>query len=177
MGYSITWIEFQSTRPRGARLIIRHAKPGEYYVSIHAPAWGATYGAWGGIGVYSVSIHAPAWGATCIAFSSSDSVIGFNPRARVGRDGRNESAKGDRCRFQSTRPRGARQAGEETVGGAYKFQSTRPRGARLIIVDNSDTYDYVSIHAPAWGATSGVGLLRRQSEGFQSTRPRGARRA
>ena len=55
---------FQSTRPRGARLL----RTGEFHawkrVSIHAPAWGAT----DKLGLewkpFIVSIHAPAWGAT-----------------------------------------------------------------------------------------------------------------
>ncbi len=34
------------------------------YVSIHAPAWGATYCNINFIDSYGVSIHAPAWGAT-----------------------------------------------------------------------------------------------------------------
>ena len=33
----------------------------------------------------------------------------------------------------------------------------------------------VSIHAPAWGATSGLGALGKSSTVFQSTRPHGAR--
>jgi len=58
-------------------------------------------------------------------------TVSFNPRARVGRD----------------------KAGEETVGGAYKFQSTRPRGARQLWAAKSSKITLVSIHAPAWGAT------------------------
>ena len=56
--------------------------------------------------------------------------------------------------FQSTRPRGARQAGRRVRG-----------------VDR----DAVSIHAPAGGATP-AGCGTRPSVWFQSTRPRGARR-
>ena len=33
-------------------------------VSIHAPAWGATFAGSNGASIRSVSIHAPAWGAT-----------------------------------------------------------------------------------------------------------------
>ena len=37
----------------------------EHEVSIHAPAWGATYiGSSTGVVTINVSIHAPAWGAT-----------------------------------------------------------------------------------------------------------------
>src|SRR5437660_77944 len=61
-------------RPRGA-------------VSIHAPAWGATWRIGCPVDVIlGVSIHAPAWGATraCTPFLSGSK--GFNPRARMGRD-------------------------------------------------------------------------------------------
>ena len=34
------------------------------FVSIHAPAWGATVGYKQATGIEGVSIHAPAWGAT-----------------------------------------------------------------------------------------------------------------
>nr|CBX28938.1 hypothetical protein N47_B20840 [uncultured Desulfobacterium sp.] len=55
---------FQSTRPHGARHDVLHYWRDLQRVSIHAPAWGATY-----IWEYDevlprVSIHAPAWGAT-----------------------------------------------------------------------------------------------------------------
>ena len=47
-------------RPRALRLSANKA-----FVSIHAPAWGATLGPRLGLGqLYFVSIHAPAWGAT-----------------------------------------------------------------------------------------------------------------
>ena len=56
--------QFQSTLPHGERQQVMYSIVFIYYVSIHAPAWGATE-------VYSppltkepVSIHAPAWGAT-----------------------------------------------------------------------------------------------------------------
>mgnify|MGYP006901959086 CR=1 FL=1 len=82
-----------------------------FLVSIHAPAWGATlYGiknlndiilfqstrphgarlsvARGKGRAVSVSIHAPAWGATPDDTFRYLEVKGFNPRARMGRDGR-----------------------------------------------------------------------------------------
>jgi len=99
---------FQSTRPRGARL----NREGRFFdslrVSIHAPAWGATWLLKIQPPEGQVSIHAPAWGATFksgkmrlfITFQSTrprgarrgaagcDSRVSacFNPRARVGRD-------------------------------------------------------------------------------------------
>ena len=120
----------------------------------------------------------------------------FNPRARVGRDGqcrrcmvsmgafqstrpvgRDVGDSEQRCsvdEFQSTRPRGARQTALE-VGAPIGFKSTRPRGARRLTRRQRNHWG-VSIHAPAWGATKGVGWYQRRRTRFQSTRPRGARR-
>ena len=41
-----------------------------------------------------------------------------------------------------------------------KFQSTRPRGARRASVDDVIEVVYISIHAPAWGATVSHGITR-----------------
>ena len=79
------FFQFQSPRPRGARLI-------------HIIFFPFT----------RVSIHAPARGATCLS-NSSFRVRSFNPRARAGRDGWPPALFGGRW-FQSTRPRGARRS-------------------------------------------------------------------
>jgi len=83
----VTITMFQSTRPRGARLVkLKRAwvsadgfnprarvgrdrsmiavNDGKVPVSIHAPAWGATGVQYDSIDDSLVSIHAPAWGAT-----------------------------------------------------------------------------------------------------------------
>jgi len=57
-------IKFQSTRPRGARPRERCDCDTDRIVSIHAPAWGATFTTRDLLDLYLVSIHAPAWGAT-----------------------------------------------------------------------------------------------------------------
>jgi len=54
--------------------------------------------------------------------------------------------------FQSTRPRGARHVQPLATPSEPQFQSTRPRGARLISPARQ-IESYVSIHAPARGAT------------------------
>ena len=56
------------------------------FISIHAPAWGATPARDLGMHLLQISIHAPAWGATRFMVFSLTSVMHFNPRARVGRD-------------------------------------------------------------------------------------------
>ena len=55
-------------------------------ISIHAPAWGATFV----IGIIhraiNISIHAPAWGATPPLARLLVDLMNFNPRSRMGSD-------------------------------------------------------------------------------------------
>ena len=166
---------FQSTRPRGARPHNHLVQYRTCWVSIHAPAWGATlvhthktmHGWFQStrprgarrkkqaelVIRLAVSIHAPAWGATAFCGAIAFCLISFNPRARVGRD--------------------------------------------RLLIQRTPAFRQVSIHAPAWGATSihkslstttsrfnpraragrdtSFWLDFTQSSAFQSTRPRGAR--
>ena len=101
-------------------------------VSIHAPAWGATLTEYAQQHDVEVSIHAPAWGATSLPIIGTTSGTGFNPRARVGRD----------------------PLSVMLIASCLSFQSTRPRGARLIHFHRLRVASKVSIHAPAWGATT-----------------------
>ena len=55
---------FQSTPPHGGRLTVPADDEVLTYVSIHAPAWGATNMLGHRFRRVTVSIHAPAWGAT-----------------------------------------------------------------------------------------------------------------
>ena len=99
--------QFQSTRPRGARLDAIRAQDVVQPVSIHAPTRGATWGARLVNKRGMVSIHAPTRGATYRATLSPDVEV-----------------------FQSTRPRGARPLRSGFRHLSTLFQSTRPRGAR-----------------------------------------------
>ncbi len=176
-GATLSWLvdamyAFQSTRPRGARLdvgsvdvVTRRFNPRARVgrdallrsvghgrgVSIHAPAWGAT-DQWRSHRRRRtrVSIHAPAWGATADVSASCGRALGFNPRARVGRD-----TSQVRC----------------ADAAMQAFQSTRPRGARRTA--GGDLRRRVSIHAPAWARRT---VRDAHRTAFQSTRPRGARR-
>ena len=184
---------FQFTRPRGARRV--DVDPVAVVgVSIHAPAWGATTSASTAAGkvlfqftrprgarpvdgedarrLVEVSIHAPAWGATTERRRSK--LWGsFNSRARVGRD-LERSPKAKAPRSFNSRARVGRD------GGVCVH-------AAVVLV---------SIHAPAWGATSPLRALCVEnlcfnsrarvgrdvrsaasvaSDLFQFTRPRGAR--
>jgi len=102
---------FQSTRPHGARLAGFGRIMLLVAVSIHAPARGATVILWQTFSLLQVSIHAPARGATGLPIMHRSSTIGFNPRARTGRDMTLTQGQALTCVFQSTRPHGARPSG------------------------------------------------------------------
>ena len=56
--------KFQSTHPHGVRLKVYSVFIGCGIISIHAPAWGATFSLHKPTIFLQISIHAPAWGAT-----------------------------------------------------------------------------------------------------------------
>ena len=144
---------FQSTRPHGARLRSGQGNIVPMRVSIHAPAWGATFCNrflsyfWSCFNprarmgrdegnariknAQGVSIHAPAWGATIVVVVGSVSCAeGFNPRARMGRDHKSVCIVNDLEGF-----------------------NPRARMGRDCLHIDLRHYIAVSIHAPAWGAT------------------------
>ncbi len=101
-----------------------------------------------------VSIHAPAWGATITDTVLTLSVI----------------------QFQSTHPRGVRRNLCKT---SWPNRSFNPR--TRVGCDSENSGDVlaascVSIHAPAWGATSRCAAWVLEIDEFQSTHPRGVRR-
>ena len=122
-----------------------------------------------------VSIHAPAWGATALKWRACPSI----------------------CLFQSTRPHGARHAVLQLARGDATCFNPRARmgrdsdgldratpqwcfNPRARMGRDSDGLDRatlqgVSIHAPAWGATSANRPAISRHDWFQSTRPHGAR--
>ena len=98
-------------------------------VSIHAPAWGATFCLFATLTYNEVSIHAPAWGATL------DVWMYLYQR-----------------QFQSTLPHGERQdivtyAPDDDVSIHAPAWGATGVGPVKILIKR------VSIHAPAWGAT------------------------
>ena len=112
----------------------------------------------------SVSIHAPAWGATPRPSCLSMRPRCFNPRTRVGCDVYRDAAKRGEDMFQSTHPRGVRRWLRAVWRMPSSFQSTHPRGVRLKYYGLYVLKSYVSIHAPAWGATP-AGWCRPRSGG------------
>ena len=121
-------------------------------VSIHAPARGATLVPGLAEAEALVSIHAPARGATGGPGSSAGRGAGFDPRSRTGSDrGCSASARLDRA-----------------------FRSTLPHGERRPLVVGAQHRCLVSIHAPARGATRRALAWPRMTE-FRSTLPHGER--
>jgi len=160
-----------------------------YTVSIHAPAWGATRIQRGFLRRLARFNPRARVGRDWDAPVRVWMRMGFNPRARVGRDADTASTSiakfnvsihapawgatsgvDDRRQagqqFQSTRPRGARHLQIYYKLGNHEFQSTRPRGARLTKSTISGLGSIVSIHAPAWGATSIMSMASLSWYGF-----------
>ena len=150
----ITALEaFQSTRPRGARQADSGSLHRRPEVSIHAPAWGATF---------SRTVHERV--LSC-----------FNPRARVGRDEVPQCSRPRRLTVSihapawgaTRRSRGMLRRAHVSIHAPAWGATGRGRPDRCRAI--------VSIHAPAWGATRSVFPGASPAMAFQSTRPRGAR--
>ena len=188
--------KFQSTRPRRARPSRRTTSPRTTSVSIHAPAEGATGYCHFPITRAPVSIHAPAEGATRGKLSDGAGALGFNPRARGGRDpgmsaqcpvavGFNPRARGGRdTRLTADwlthpgfnpRARGGRDMCRARGPMIFPpFQSTRPRRARH--AHHRCRYPLPGFNPRARGGRDDpISLPAADLTRFQSTRPRRAR--
>ena len=166
------------------------------YISIHAPARGATrpvelqvavikfqstlprgerlYPVRGRGGKRRISIHAPARGATETAkIQKQTNNISIHAPARGATPP--FSAVAPTSTFQSTLPRGERPTSCPLIRSMSEFQSTLPRGERHRHARLDRDHLLISIHAPARGATGGDRGRHRQGIVFQSTLPRGER--
>ncbi len=143
-----------------------------------------------------VSIHAPAWGATGASRRRRRALRFQSTPPHGGRLSDDVNITG-RCKFQSTPPHGGRRARWAVWRLVCRFQSTPPHGGRpgwtfggMCLArfnprprmggDQKDIADKmgmaVSIHAPAWGATTETDPTV-PSWAFQSTPPHGGRPA
>jgi len=165
---------FQSTRPRGARHAAYDVLPDLCEFQSTRPR-GARLELLNQFVSLKVSIHAPAWGATSTEYRSPAPTTCFNPRARVGRDVIETGIGSLLRKFQSTRPRGARPGQKRTSPCLYPVSIHAPAWGATSRMCGSPGAGVVSIHAPAWGATLGRDACIRWRRWFQSTRPRGAR--
>ena len=187
---------FQSTPPRGGRLITGKGVARLYTVSIHAPARGATCPGLL-LGWFScVSIHAPARGATKWILHKLRKLFRFNPRPRAGGDvcmffpvashgsfNPRPRAGGDQgcSRLTSSytcfnpRPRAGGDPTEVVLRHSQKFQSTPPRGGRRLIRFRLRPTPCFNPR-PRAGGDIFPSALKSPLCGFQSTPPRGGRR-
>ena len=164
---------FQSTLPRGERLLRDALLPWRVRFNPRSRVGSDSDDNTSTSSVTIVSIHAPAWGATFI-FSYDDAKLCFNPRSRVGSDQVNYSTGAMSIMFQSTLPRGERLSNRDTLLYPSVSIHAPAWGATLFMMFTSAPNE-VSIHAPAWGATSTRAMLGIAGS-FQSTLPRGERR-
>ncbi len=100
----------------------------------------------------------------------------FNPRSRTGSDMRNKRQTDIFGEFQSTLPHGERHCCASQKILDHLFQSTLPHGERLSAEYVLKYIRYVSIHAPARGATA-LSAVVSATTSFQSTLPHGERPA
>ena len=102
--------------------------------------------------------------------------ISFNSRARMGRDRYARELGRGGAWFQFTRPHGARRMVIHITHPDKRFNSRARMGRDLERSAACRLQRDVSIHAPAWGATT-TARRRKRPRMFQFTRPHGARRA
>ena len=188
---------FQSTLPQGARPNETFWMDSPDKISIHAPARGAT--------IFSTTQQLGWWnfnprsrkGSDLASFPVNSSRINFNPRSRKGSDADKQQWYAYAVQFQSTLPQGERPGQGKSSIRCWIFQSTLPQGERPMINigstplpyisihapargatgsgSNADRCDRISIHAPARGATRLLHLYTDMYQEFQSTLPQGER--
>ena len=124
---------FQSTHPHGVRRRAdRLLSAGEYHFNPRTRMGCDTLICPPTPPLFGISIHAPAWGATWWRSAARRCAQHFNPRTRMGCDSFISIFLRSAPLFQSTHPHGVRliffnEAGDENI-----FQSTHPHGVRLI---------------------------------------------
>ena len=145
------WLSNFNSRPRVGGDVLKRSIKMKFFISIHAPAWGATFPCIVDVTENLISIHAPAWGATPCTFNlHCRSHISIHAPAW----GATYICFGGRCieLISIHAPAwGATAAQRAATGG-----------------------EYISIHAPAWGATAAF-TSRSVRFSFQFTPPRGGR--
>ena len=150
----LVFIGFNPRTRVGCDRLIAAALDWELEVSIHAPAWGATIDTARKALSAGVSIHAPAWGATGPSLQQSAILQSFNPRTRVGCD---RPAVHRRVWTASFNPRTRVGCDMNRISCPRARSCFNPRtrvGCDLFEQAQALRELSVSIHAPAWGATS-----------------------
>ena len=143
---------FQSTLPQGERRTVSGCRRG--ILNFNPRSRKGSDGisrAWGSL-IQTISIHAPARGATssrplytiCPAISIHAPARGATPCLLLNTPVH---------QFQSTLPQGERRCNNRRGNSMRKFQSTLPQGERQFGWWKTADVFYISIHAPARGAT------------------------
>ena len=145
---------FQSTLPRGERRRKNQRGHLLHAISIHAPARGATFPT-----IVSAALQIDfnprsREGSDSGLCADSGGNHNFNPRSREGSDICSISFSDALPTFQSTLPRGERLLNHLCHFSLSLFQSTLPRGERPARNEEETVTSWISIHAPARGATS-----------------------
>ncbi len=110
---------------------------------------------------FNVSIHAPAWGATHKMVSFNLFWHSFNPRSRVGSDNNAKLQTNKRRSFNPRSRVGSDGLVKPLVIGLAVSIHAPAWGATTPTPAAGWHQDCVSIHAPAWGATSLLVLSNR----------------
>ena len=101
-------LQFQSTHPHGVRHNSLSPFTPFFAVSIHAPAWGATFTFTPVVAMAAVSIHAPAWGATTDKIVAGQAAAVSIHAPAWGATSVTALRQYPVARFQSTHPHGVR---------------------------------------------------------------------
>ncbi len=117
---------FQSTPPHGGRQNLDQQVSSLFQVSIHAPAWGATYEALCQKKRLASFNPRPRMGGDSKMGVSGTTTTGFNPRPRMGGDKNMIMEHEGVLLFQSTPPHGGRLASERFLASPTCF-NPRPR--------------------------------------------------
>ena len=154
-----------------------------FRVSIHAPTWGATYGSSALSSTTGFQSTLPRGERHSFVYLGKLGQMFQSTLPRGERPSTSMSVFAYSL-FQSTLPRGERLTFFPAPAGPHKFQSTLPRGERRdkrnkttlhtcfnprshvgsdVLWHCVPTDEYVSIHAPTWGATADLLFYTRIS--------------
>ena len=132
------YVLFQSTLPAWGATEQKNGRNYTSNISIHASRMGSDSFSFSSLVSFHISIHAPAWGATNF-FLLLYTVCCISIHApRMGSD----------------------QGLSAAMGEPRYFNPRSPHGERPAHQSEDDDKPHISIHAPAWGATSTSGNFR-----------------
>jgi hypothetical protein len=123
-----------------------------------------------------ISIHAPAWGATRgKKHQIHDTIRDFNPRSRMGSDTTFPQRMSLPGNFNPRSRMGSDQSTAKCTDKTQHISIHAPAWGATLLIMRYHLLPMISIHAPAWGAT-GKWAADWENEEFQSTLPHGERR-